>query len=422
MNTSRIYSAVVAAGFLALVAFAGLAVVGFGPIASPVSATRLGQDPGVVPSTCEVTSRASASPDIVLRGEAVTVTLHTAIQCPAVTPTVHIALILDGSAEMAGAPIRDQTDRMREFVQGLDLENNPGVQVGVVGHGDGTASNLCALSNSTARLRSCISRIGASGAPDLEGAIDEGLQLITRGRAGISSPDEVSEIMLVASGSTIGGNGCNDAKRAAGGVKAQGILFITTCAGRTCDQQCLNQLASSPRYYWDEIDVGLILAAMRPILNPTAGALVRFMALTETLAAGVTLVPGSASPAPNDVSPDGMTQTWRTAFVPREGVTFTFQAKPSRLGPQAVDTGAEGLLRDTADRERSFRLPAPRVLVLAPSVVPTATPDASSEPPATGTPGAGATSTPTPQPPSTQTPTARRYHIYLPYVLLNHEM
>ena len=394
--------------------------IGRGGLAPAAAAPAAQEQP--TESPCVIVNRATVAPDIVLKGESVGVTLTVQASCPAVTPTIHIALVLDGSAAMSGQPDRQQKASMRALVQRLDLDANPGIQVGVVSHANGSATTLCQLSNRSGTVNGCIGRVGSAGAPDLPGALDEARGVLTRGRAGFGSPDSVREIVFVASGAAIAGNGCSDVQRGAGQIKSQGILLMTACAGPSCEQQCLRQSATNASYYFDDLDDAAIGNAFDTIIRQVGGpTLIRQMIVTETLGAGVELIADSAQPSPNDISPDGSTLVWRTAFVPREeGITFTFQARPSRLGPQTLGN-ATGSFTDSNDLGGRFLFFRQSVMVLAPDPVSTSTPEGTVDPGPSATPTPSDTSTPPPEDTPTPTKSPDEHHLYLPIVLLNHE-
>ena len=363
---------------------------------------------GAAVSPCHVDTRASVSPDIIHAGEVVSITLFARTSCPPITPTIHIVLVLDGSEAMSGEPSIEQKQAMRTIVQGLELEDHPAIKVGVVGHANGQAQTLCPLTHDLAQINGCIDQLGAAGSPNLEAAIEAARTLIVQAPSGDRPADEVNEVVLLSSGAPLEIT-CDRLVQSAGTLRGRGVFLPVVCAGPMCDERCLRQVGTSPRFYFDHMNAGAIGDVLemqeRWVFGPT---LVSQMIITETISPGAEFVANSAQPTPDAVSPDGRTLTWRTSLVPSEGITLNLQARPSRLGMNAL-ASATGSITDNAALGRAFTFPLQAVMVLAPDPVETATP-VGGGPDVTATPKG--TGTPTLE--STPTPGSREWTIYLP--------
>jgi len=89
--------------------------------------------------------------------------------------------------------------------------------------------------------------VGANGGTRIDMGILEGMKVLRQGRGG---EKDITEVMVVLSD---GGNnaGCEPVLQAARQARAQGVLMISICVGSGCDAQCMRQVASSPRYYFE---------------------------------------------------------------------------------------------------------------------------------------------------------------------------
>ncbi len=377
--------------------------------ASPASAPVLqrGED-----SPCVPEENKYIEPKVVLLGETTKVTLQATVLCAGETYPLHIVLVLDASGSMAGNPTKEMKEAAVQLVRDLDMRNNPQTEVGVVQFSS-IAKTLSQLTNNEGRAVGAIRKVGASGGTAIDQGIKEGLKVLVRGRGGGASAGNIHEVMVVLSD---GGNnaGCPPVLQAANQAKNQGVLMITICVGSGCDAQCMRQAASSPRYFFQVQNAGQLKQVFQQIRDELRNIILKKLTITDTLPDNMRYVPDSAEPEPDTMTPAGDKLTWDTNFVPKDGVTITFEVEPLEPGYWPTNVEARGDFKDNLNRDGSFIYGVPWVTVLRPDAIPTPT---EPPPPPTATPTftPGPTVTPTPTP--TNTPTPRPLPIYLPILV-----
>lgn len=339
-------------------------------------------------SPCVVTHRKTASPDVVLLGEDVTVTLSVQAQCPPSVGALHVVLVLDASGSMAGSPSLAMKQAAARFVRQLQMPTHPIRQVGVVEYNE-EARRLSSLTNDESRVIGAINRVSADGGTRIDLGILEGLRVLSQGRSGINR-DELTEVIIVLAD---GGNnaGCQPILAAARQAKSQGVLLVAICFGSACDEQCMRQVASGPRYYFRADNAGQLVAVFDRIAVLLVGDVADHLTVTDTWGDRFAYVAGSANPAPESPVTPTTWLRWVTAGVPPAGATHTLRLRPLRPGTQPANEEAQGVYRDAAGRPITFTFRLPSLTVLDPTV-PTATP--STPPPATATADVTVTATP----------------------------
>lgn len=363
-------------------------------------------------SSCVAVNRKDASPKVILLGETVDITLTITALCAGEQFPLHIVLVLDGSGSMAGDPNREMKKAARNLVQRLGLKDSPATQIGVVQF-NSAAKILCQLTNSSGKASGCIGRVGAVGGTNIGEGINAGLRVLQKGRQGASDPDSINEIMVVLSDGE-DNQGCGNVQAAAGRVKAQGILLITVCVGTSCDAQCMRQVASSPRYFFEARSASQLSNIFEQIRRGIDRIVLKSLKVVDNLPPNMVLVEGSAEPVPNSTGPNDDQLEWRTSYVPREGVTYSFKVKPQEVGHWPTNNGAFGEFTDNKSRKGTFEFRDPYVLVLNPRPLATAT---APPPPLTPTPPPTEGPPPTPTPTPTNTPTPKPGPIYLPIMV-----
>ena len=399
------------------VALAAVSVLGLSLAA--LSEARVAAAPAEAPavqgrgeSSCVAVNRKEASPKVILLGETVDITLTVTALCAGEQFPLHIVLVLDGSGSMAGEPNREMKKAARNLIQRLNMKDNPATQVGVVQF-NSAAKILCQLTNRSGTANGCVGRVGAAGGTNIGEGINAGLRVLQKGRQGIGDPDSIREIMVVLSDGE-DNQGCGNVQAAAGKVKSQGILLITVCVGTSCDAQCMRQVATSPRYFFEARSASQLANVFEQIRRQIQNILLKSLKVVDNLPSNMVLVAGSAEPAPNSTGPNDDQLEWRTSFVPREGVTFSFKVKPQEVGHWPTNNGAFGEFTDNKSRKGTFEFRDPYVLVLNPRPLATAT---APPPPPTPTPTPTIGPTPTPTPTPTNTPTPTPGPIYLPIMV-----
>ncbi len=378
------------AGVLGLSLAAGLGTAS--SMATPTPTATATIEPG----TCRA-DVAKLAPERAYLHQAMPITLTFEALCVGITYELHAVLVMDGSVSMEGKKSRDMKEAATEFVKDLKLDDNPETRLGVVDFNT-RGRTLTWLTNDEVRVIGGIRRVQAQGDKVIAAGIGEGLKVLMRGRSGRKYGDH--EVMLVFTDGLIDGN-CRDELAAANQAKSQGVLMITICVGSECDDRCLRQMASSPRYYFQLEQMGQIRLVFQSIRDELTNIVAKRVTVTEKLPANMRLVPDSVDPEPTAISPDGRELTWQTNFVPKDGVTYALQVEPQELGSHPTNEEAIADFLNNLNWHATAVFPVPTVLVIAP---PTVTP--------TSTPTATATATATQSP--TPTATAGTTGLYLP--------
>ncbi len=379
-------------------------------VATTFATLRLAQTAGAAPesaspavqeiSPCVLTGTKRAAPEQVLLGEEVRITMTVGAACP--SPPVHWVLVLDGSDAMSGNAQRDVQRAGQDLVRGLNLDDHPERQIGVVVYND-EPNSVCQLTNRESIALRCLDRLTSTGSRDIGAAIEEGRRVLVRGRPG--RPD-AREIMLVLSAGE-DAQGCSNVSANAGQTKSQNVLLAMVCLGQDCDTQCFSQAASNRRYFHQVDQSGQLRQTFQEVANEAspASADVESAALVDPLGAKVGLVAGSAMPPATLPGPNGRRPTWQFGTVPESGITVTLLVTPTGAGFVTTNAGATWTITDSEGLTATMRLPDPRILVLRPAPPPSATPTAASGS-ATATssaPTAPPTISATPQSPPTAT-------------------
>jgi Mg-chelatase subunit ChlD len=399
-------------GLVALViVLAGIALVALTPAEAAPQQASPAQSGEVSP--CQPVYNKIADPNVVLYGEEVDITLTVKALCAGERFPLHIVLVLDGSGSMQGQPTQQMKQAAARMIRGLDMGSYPSTKVGVVEF-NSQARRLCSLTNNENQAVGAVNRVGANGGTRIDLGIMEGLRVISQGRSGLNR-DELTEVMVVLSD---GGNnaGCAPVLAAARQARGQGILLIAVCVGNSCDEQCMRQVASGPRYYFRAQNAGQLSAVFERIRDRILKINLRKLTVYDALPDWMEYVPGSADPPQS--SPDDPDQwlKWEDVYVPADGVTYAFKVKPLKTGYMPTNAEATGNLIDNKGRSREWVFQVPWVTVLQPEPLSTA---ATPPPTPTFTPVPTDTPTPTPTitPSPTNTPTPRPKPIYLPILL-----
>jgi Mg-chelatase subunit ChlD len=387
----------------------------------PASASReasIPQQRAGEESTCLAERNKVAAPNVLLLGEITNVTLTVKAVCAAEAFPLHIVLVLDASGSMAGQKNADLKKAIKNMIRDLRLEDFPQIQMGIVKFNT-AATTLCQLTNDSGRLSACANKVDANGGTAIDRGIIEGLRVLTRGRP--RGGGEVREIMVVLSD---GGNnlGCSPVLQAASSAKGQGVLIMAVCVGNDCDAACMRQVASSPRYFYQVQDSGAIVQAFKKITEEALNINLKRLNITDLVPANMQYIDQSADPAPASGNPlEGL--VWKMNYVPKDGLTITYQLRPLEPGYHPTNVEANGELTDNQNRKKAFDFPVPYVMVLQPFPMatpqpPPPTPTYTPTPPPTPTVPVPPTVTPTNTPPPTPTPVPGP--IYLPILLREH--
>lgn len=344
--------------------------------------------PTPTPDPCIIAANHSAAPDQLDLGEIVTVTLHLTAECPPPPPPpMHIVLVIDPSAAMAGPLMRDLRDVATKLVDKLNLIDNPNIKLAVVEvqskasrlpstEDEEHARTLVHLTNTELRVKNAIKRVQAQGQTRTDLGIKTGLQTLLRGRMSLpaGSPQYINELMIVFSDGN-NSTGCNDILNSARQVKSHGVILLAVCVGDDCDTQCLRQAASSSRYFFGLDDASRLNAVFDRIRKDIIRISLRQATITDLLPPSAEFLPGSEEPgAYVSVRPEGTRLSWTTPPYWWDSITVTYLARPLAAGRQPISLGATAEFRDTADQVHKVRFQIPFVDVQAASSPPTSTP------------------------------------------------
>jgi hypothetical protein len=218
-------------------------------------------------SRCMPDVETTVWPDTVLLGESVDVTHTVNVICAGERMYRHIALVLDGSDSMRGDPQSDRDAAAGSIVSSLDLKDYPSTTVAVIGFADDTQL-LSRLANDEASVLRAVGRAGpdslrhprmmppgSRGLDDntrLDVGIREGHHALVVGRQGLDRLFVTEAMVVLSDGRNT--DGCAPVRKAASAVRADGVFVVAVCTGRDCDQRCMREVASSPRYLFDVRD------------------------------------------------------------------------------------------------------------------------------------------------------------------------
>jgi hypothetical protein len=324
-------------------------------------------------SPCVSDGMTDATPRLLLQGEAVTVTLHARAVCAGESDYTHIVLVVDPSAAMGGDLAHELQGVLSDFVDKMRLPDNPATRIGVV-LVDEVATTASRLTGDVGQIKRAFGRIEPRGDMRIELGIAEGLRLIQQARVDKPYNTIYEHMVLFSDGRNA--TACRAGEKASRKAKADGVMMIGVCVGRNCDRRCMQPLASSARYFFSWGDARNFYHVFERVRYDRQSVWVRKMTIIETLPANMTYVEGSAIPAPSEVSTESRRLTWVQNFAPADGLTVTYRVRPLAVGRHPLSLGARAEYRDNHDRVGSVAFPVPVVEVLAPILVPTATPPA----------------------------------------------
>jgi hypothetical protein len=359
-------------GAVAVIAVVGLVAVlpGAGPGRARTSVIETGSHFGPTPTPtaqCEVFHAKVTGPAPAVVGDPLGITMTVSAVCRGERFPVHIVLVIEGSSAMRGTLGRQVQEGATGLVRSLQLDLYPSTFVGVVGFDD-EARRLSGLTNSEARVRAAINRVGDEGGA----RIDQGLDAAGKIMQGAPEHDRATQVAVLFSHGPVD-EACEEAFGASRRLKGQGILVIAVCAGGDCDARCMRQIASSPRYYFELENAFGTWGVFQQIRDRIININLKRLTVTDYLADGMDYVPDSASPKPVATDPAGRWFRWEDVYIPKDGVTYSLKVRPSRAGRWPTNAKAEGDVVTNKGTLIPWRFDVPVVDVVEPSPTPTAT-------------------------------------------------
>ena len=314
-----------------------------------------------VKSTCISIAKRTVDPTTMLLGETVDVTMTVTALCAGLSSPLHIVLVVDGSAAMAGDLGRDVRDTAEDLVDRLDLRDSPATRVAVVSFDDRTRVR-CPLSNDAVRVTRCIDRVAASGAARLELGLAEARRILRPARSAFPPPYVIREHVVVYAARPAGG--CARSLREAERLKADGVQIETVCAGEDCDAPCLQSLATSLRRHFAWRDRAELRHVFVTIRHQIRSILIERLSISDQLSDALVLLTDTVRPAAWQADAATGRVGWTLSDIPRDGVTVTYRARTVRPGNHPVSLGTTGRFTDSLGQFGTFGYEPSYILVL----------------------------------------------------------
>lgn len=362
-------AAVLAATILALtVAPLSLAALA-APAAPSVQRPTATPPPDFSKTTCTVTTTTAVQPGAFLAGEDVAVTRTVRERCIYRPNPLHLALVLDGTAAMAGTARDEAVMAMETVLEGLEFYFRPGINRVAVITIEDRVRTRCAWTSDLERARRCIRQLGARG----DASLAEGLRVTRRvlvdgrGLWPTLDPSEYIRQVVVVASRGADRQGCDAAGRQADLARGDGTLVATVCTGDDCADNCLRHLAYSPRYAFEAREASRVRRLVLNFLNSDHFPGPTRYTVTETLPTGVFVVDGSASPPPSAVLYAPTRLVWSLVNYAGDAQTLSYRVRTHAPGYQALSAGMTGTFRDTYGLTGTVGFDVPRARVLDPS-------------------------------------------------------
>ena len=326
------------------------------PLPSPLSQSES--------SPCDVSIVASVEPEEVILGDVVDVILRASYLCPPEYSPFHLALVLDGSGSMTAESLDVMKSSAKAVVAELRLELNPRAKVSVVEYAE-RATIRCELTADVPKIEACIDAVGADGPTAIDEGIKGGLTTLTSGRSGISSSDEIQEVLIVYSDSE-SSTGCGPVEEEAIRAKKQDVLVITSCGGDECAVDCLRRVATTAWYAFDTDNPRELLQVFSRFSTFLGLGTLFHLRVSDEFVENMVYVPDSAVPAPIAESIGLGRLDWQYSYVPAAGITMTWKVRPTEIGNQTVSAGTVATYRDNWRRTGEVSAASVSVNVVAP--------------------------------------------------------
>lgn len=301
--------------------------------------------PGVAfwPETVEVDVRIDAR------------TLPTCADAGDVSP-VQVALVIDQSGSMSGAPLAEARNAASDFVDLMDLQKGRDA-VAVISFSD-QAYLQQKFTYDRGDAISAIQGIGELGGTD----IAAGLMIATQEIARQSVTTDTRQVIILLSDGN-NNNGPDPVIAAADTAKAQGIWLFTIALGGA-DTATLSQIASSPEAYYETTDPAALMEIYSDIAAGIVGTVATDIAVTEYYNDERFDRVGNLYRATSVANPI----QWNAPFMGARGRSMGYFLRPRSLGIFQVSTtpGQMSLVDCNGQIVTQTTPTGPRVLVLFP--------------------------------------------------------
>lgn len=271
-----------------------------------------------------------------------------------------VMLVLDVSGSMVGTPLAEMKAAAKAFIDLLDPLQDT---VGMTSFED-TATLENGLTNDFTSVKSSIDALTASGDTNICAGLHTGQEELTaHGRTDVLAvtiliSDGVANRRCTGGACTdwpVVANDCTDAAISEAALaKAAGTAIYTIgfrldtleisypgCG--TLGQSILESVATAPNYYFDSPSTAVLNDVFAQIASALNGHPTNVI-VTDILDTGVTYVPASGVPAPDDIT--GQTLTWNIGTMEVGDVeTFTFEVQfDSAIVPRLVEEYPESVV------------------------------------------------------------------------------
>ena len=322
------------------------------PVASPTPSSR----------ACVVEGDKMAAPARIVLGDAVTVTLTLAADCPARSGRsgADIVLAVDRSGSMDGPKMEAAREAAAALAGLLDVRYH---RIGLVDFAE-ESELVAALSHDVVPVLDGLDGLVAEGGTNLAAAI----RVAADHLAADGRPDALPVIILLTDGRHTAGDG--DPLSEAARARADGVRIHTIGLGFDVDADTLRTIAASDARFHPAPRPSDLFPIYADILREVVTSLAGRLEIEDQMGPDVTYLPESAEP-PAIESFDRL--RWGRSLLPADGITLTYRVRPDRTGRLPTNRLAFAEYDDGDGFRRRFDFPIPEVVVIAPSPTPTST-------------------------------------------------
>jgi hypothetical protein len=270
------------------------------------------------------------------------VLVHVSAVCAPLPLALHVVLAVDNPESMTTRERRDAHAAAEDLARYL-VARVSGLRIGVVGRGGGVVCNASADSRAVLRCLARAFDVDGTGPGDSQESVFTAAGVILQ-RAHRQHPAPDTREVVVLMSADPGEIECQSWLRDAQSLRGRSILVMTLCLGRTCPSPCLEKVAASPRYAFGLGNTSHRYLAFDRIREDIDGFGLRELVLEYPLTEGVAYVPDSLKPlgtsAAGSYDASNHRISWRTKYLPRDGLSVTFDVKPLVAGTVAMGAGA----------------------------------------------------------------------------------
>jgi len=310
--------------------------------------------PDVDSDKCVVRVDKVASPIQVEQGDPVTVQLRVAGSCPLGDGRLDVAMVIDESGSMSGAPMAAAQSAALAFLNEL---NPNGAQVAVVSF-DTTATVLQPLTSDLRAVVRAIAKLDPGGQTNYIDALDKARAELT----GPAARDDVPQVaVMMTDGKPTNRPGVEDA---ADRLKSVPVSLYTIGLGLTVNQDLLRSMASRPDFFFSAPSEAELADVYRAIARRiTAVRVIDSATITDIVPADMQVDLGSTFPRHSNWDSATRTLTWQLSAVPASGDTISYRVRPTVTGLRPTNVRADIVYVDASGEPGSEIFPIPEIIV-----------------------------------------------------------